>query len=272
MHRRIEIKIDNNPLIYISQTKIDDSFKTVIHSHPNLEILLITDGDGYIRCPDCKTRVQKGNLIIINALNAHVECSDKELSFMAIGLNKLDIFLQKDFTKRIIKFRLNSDLFKSFRALYLLIYQEAMDKKNEYEKVIGHALDSLFILMKRHEKMIINKTDNANVSELVNRIKNIIDVNYSLNIKLNDIARSLNASKSQICHQFKKELNMTIIDYKINRQLDEAANLLIISNMTMIQISSLVGFNNASYFDKIFKRKFHVSPKEFRCAHQTSRR
>ncbi len=272
MHRRIEIKIDNNPLIYISKTIIDDSFKTVIHSHPNLEVLLITDGDGYIRCPDGKTRVQKGNVIIINALNAHLECSDKELTFMAIGLNKLDIFLQKDFTKRIIKFRLNPEMFKSFRALYSLIYQEATDKKSAYEMLIGHALESLFILMKRQEGMLINKTDSADVSELVNRIKNIIDANYSLNIKLNDIARSLNASKSQICHQFKKELNTTIIDYKINRQLDEAANLLSISNMTVIQISSLVGFNDASYFDKVFKKKFRISPREYRRAHQSSRR
>lgn len=272
MHQRIEIKVKNNPLIYISQTKIDSSFKTAVHSHPNLEILLITDGEGYIIWSNSKTKVKKGDLIIINSLNTHFECSDKELSFMAIGLNKIDVFLQRDFTKRIIKFHLSMDKYKNIYALYLLIYQEAMYKKSDYEELIDNSLESLFILIKRLENLMISKTDIDEVSELVNRIKNIIDANYSLNIKLSDIAKSLNTSKSQICHQFKKELNTTIIDYKINRQLDEAANLLIITNMTMIQISTLIGFNNASYFNKVFKKRFKVSPKEYRRLHQQSKR
>ena len=63
---------------------------------------------------------------------------------------------------------------------------------------------------------------------------------------------------------FKKETNMTIIEYKLNKQLEEAYNLINVSNMTISQIAYSVGFNNQSYFNKMFKKKYYYSPKQMR--------
>ena len=83
-------------------------------------------------------------------------------------------------------------------------------------------------------------------------------------MKLNDLASRLSVSKSSLIHRFKKETGYTIIEYKINCQIEEAKNLLKITNLTITSIASEVGFNDTSHFTKVFKNKLGMTPKEYR--------
>ena len=56
MHQRIPLNISS--LIYISKTEINKNYKATLHSHPNLEILYIIDGDGFI-----ETTVGRGSFV-----------------------------------------------------------------------------------------------------------------------------------------------------------------------------------------------------------------
>ena len=52
--------------------------------------------------------------------------------------------------------------------------------------------------------------------------------------------------------------------YKLFCQIEEAKNLLTITDMSITEISALIGFNNTSYFTKKFKVITNLTPKEFR--------
>ena len=56
----------------------------------------------------------------------------------------------------------------------------------------------------------------------------------------------------------------SIIEYKINKQIEEAKNLLINTDMRVNDISLLVGFTNSSYFSKYFKKLTNLTPLEFK--------
>ena len=43
-----------------------------------------------------------------------------------------------------------------------------------------------------------------------------------------------------------------------------ATNLLQTTDMTIMEIALKVGVNNISYFNRIFKKKFNLTPKEYR--------
>ena len=68
----------------------------------------------------------------------------------------------------------------------------------------------------------------------------------------------------KFCKLFKKETGYSIIEFKINCQLEEACNLLKITNMQISDIAMEAGFNNVSYFSKIFKKKYQLTPKIYR--------
>ena len=121
MHKRVLGQLSNKNMFYISYTTIGKSFQSNLHSHENLELLLFTDGNGYIQTTNRKIEVKKGDFVIINPNARHCEVST-DLSFYAIGINQINMYLKETFTKKIIHFSLNNKDFSSLQALYTLIF------------------------------------------------------------------------------------------------------------------------------------------------------
>lgn len=265
MHNRILIPTTSNKMLYISLTTIDSSFQTDLHSHENLEILLVIDGIGYIQTNNRKINVKKGDLVIINPNSKHCEIS-YNLTFYAIGINNINVFLEETFTKKIIHFSLNEQDFLTLKTIYSIILNEGNKKYHNYVEIIENLVDNIFLLIERYRNITTKENNNVNISELVNNIVNIINYYYYTDIKLDDIAYRLSQSKSTICHSFKKEMGISIIQYKINKQLEESCNLLEITDMTISAISSVLGFNSTAYFTKCFNKAYGISPKMFRKA------
>lgn len=89
---------------------------------------------------------------------------------------------------------------------------------------------------------------------------------YSDLIGLTDIADRVNISRNECCRCFKRVLDTTPIEFLMRLRVFEAAKKLYKDSKRVHTISELAfdtGFNNASYFIKIFKRYFGCSPLEF---------
>lgn len=259
MHKRLLIKDKKSPILYISHTTIDKSFQTTLHSHPHLEILLFMSA-GKIITTNKEIPVEKGSLITINPNSKHAEIGTN-LAFFALGIVNFHIFSTTKINKKINYYHLEEKDYQAFLALYKLIYNEAnyIDELSS----ITELYQILLRLLKRQQELII-KHNQTSESDLVNNVKGIIENNFSQPIYLDELAATLNISKSSLCHNFKKATNLSIIAYKLERQLEEAKNLLLASDMNIIEVANLVGFNNAAYFTKLFRTKFGCTPKNFR--------
>lgn len=266
MHRRFTTLLDEKTYLYISNTIIDDQFKTNFHSHNNLEILLFTDGVGKLITLNEQYNISTGDLVIINSNAKHCEVS-KKLSFYAIGINDLSIFNKEEYGNKIIYLKNTNNYHKVILTLFELIYAELENKTKKSSDIINNAVKLLVNILENKLELVTYKNENKSFeNDTISIIKNIIENNYYLDIKLDELAHKLSLSKSKICHEFKMQTNMSIIEYKINLQLQESLNLLKISDMNISQIASLVGFNSTSYFIKVFKNKYGVSPKEYKKA------
>ena len=81
MHQRFELPSNNKAnILYISKTKIEKGFLPSIHSHPNLEIILIVDNFGFIEINNESIKVEKGDLITVNKNQQHFESNSKSMS------------------------------------------------------------------------------------------------------------------------------------------------------------------------------------------------
>ncbi len=90
---------------------------------------------------------------------------------------------------------------------------------------------------------------------------------YKEKITLTDIASSANISKSEALRCFRLSLQTTPVSYLIEYRLNCARQLLESTDDTITEISVSVGIDNISYFVRIFKEKFNMTPKAFRQAH-----
>jgi AraC-like DNA-binding protein len=100
---------------------------------------------------------------------------------------------------------------------------------------------------------------------VIERVKNIVNENVStVGFSLNEVAEQLNVSKYYICHLFKNRVGITVLQYINHRRLSTAKLLLVNSDKSILAISIAVGFIDAAYFSKWFKRMEGITPMAYR--------
>jgi AraC-like DNA-binding protein/CheY-like chemotaxis protein len=78
------------------------------------------------------------------------------------------------------------------------------------------------------------------------------------------VALKVNRRPSQLSAAFKRETGLTLSAYLQHYRLGEAARLLVTTDKIIKEVWTAVGYNHASNFDHDFKRRFGLTPKEYR--------
>ncbi len=101
-------------------------------------------------------------------------------------------------------------------------------------------------------------------AESVYKIVQYIQKNYRHKIELQDIADHLHMTKSYLCRFFKKETGDTIVNY-INRvRINNSKLLLADTKVPLAEVALLCGFEDQSYFTKVFRGFVGVTPLKYR--------
>lgn len=96
------------------------------------------------------------------------------------------------------------------------------------------------------------------------KIIEYIRSNLDQDLSLINIATSLNLSVSELSRQFKKETNISLVDYINIQRINEATYLLQNQKMLITDIAYMVGFNDGNYFTKVFKKVKGITPSKYR--------
>jgi len=96
------------------------------------------------------------------------------------------------------------------------------------------------------------------------RLKHYIDIHFNVRPSVADIALALGKSVKQLDKLAKDNSGDSVKDLVDERVLLEAKRLLAFSQYSISDISSQLGFNEATNMTKFFKRHTDVSPKDFR--------
>lgn len=81
-------------------------------------------------------------------------------------------------------------------------------------------------------------------------------------IRLEDAARQAEMAPNYFSEQFRKQFGLTFQDYLADLRLNFARSLLQSSDLSVTEVCYASGFNTLSHFEKRFKRKFGVTPKQ----------
>lgn len=91
-----------------------------------------------------------------------------------------------------------------------------------------------------------------------------LEEHYARRIMLDDLAELLDCSVSYLSRRFKRATGYSPIDYLIAYRIGKAKELLATSDATLQEIAESVGFQDDSYFHRIFKKQVGVSPGQFK--------
>lgn len=92
------------------------------------------------------------------------------------------------------------------------------------------------------------------------KIKN----DYSQPLTLSELAETARLNPQYLCRAFRQVTGKTPIDYLNYYRIECAAEKLCYTNLSVTEIALSCGFNDLSYFNRLFKRHKNASPSAFR--------
>lgn len=130
---------------------------------------------------------------------------------------------------------------------------KSFDELNQWlAKVLNRFTSSIFDLSE------------ARHSDMIKRIIAYIRSNYMNKITLNDISDHVNLSVSHLSKVFKEEMNCNLSVYINQVRVENAKLFLLSNNIPLTEVAYLSGFEDQSYFSKVFKKITGLTPGKYR--------
>ena len=98
----------------------------------------------------------------------------------------------------------------------------------------------------------------------VQKAADYIKLNYSEKISIKEIADQLYLSPNYLSELFKKHTGKTISEYVTDYRLEKACQLLDHAEYRVGDVSGMVGIHDGRYFSNMFKKKYGMTPTEYR--------
>ena|GEM_PF-1338987 len=105
---------------------------------------------------------------------------------------------------------------------------------------------------------------------LSRQIEDYIKSNYQKDISVQSISEIFGVSRSYLTSKFSSEIGMSPSQYLIRVRMEKAKEYLLGTGMPIAVIAVAVGYNDAFYFSRFFKKCEKMSPTKFRQANQKS--
>lgn len=137
------------------------------------------------------------------------------------------------------------------------------------EMILSNYLKSLLIQIQRRKNKIENTANSLLTVFDEKRVQlmtfvNLIEENYKKGFSVTEYARLLHISSRSLSDLTQQQISKTPSQMIQERIVLEAQRLLLYSDLNVTQIGYRLGFDDASYFVKYFKKHTSVSPLEFR--------
>ncbi len=253
----------------------DSNYHSIQHIHPEIEMMLVTDGYLYYHINGKDIKVTKNQLIFVNTNQMHASYlkESKYCKFIVLlihpSLYKSNAFIFASFAKPLLDNQ-NIDylLFNEHTQLNQLFHTMLKTEKKHSSAYrlsliadAHHVLEHLYESIENtHDTNILNTEDIT----LLNRMTSFIYNNYSNKISLQDIADVGNVSLSKCSRMFNHYMHHSPIDFLNLHRLEVASNLLRSTKKSISEISSSCGFEQQSYFNRMFKKEYGCTPSNYR--------
>jgi AraC family transcriptional activator of pobA len=151
---------------------------------------------------------------------------------------------------------------ESWLSDVLVEYQE---QKEGYQQIIKSTLDIFFIQFARHRKQRKDSTTEATYEyERLQELLELIDKNYATQKQVSGYADAMNMSVFQLNNVTKTTLGKTASEVINEHIILEAKRYLLATSELVNQIAFHLGYEDASYFIRFFKKHTGTSPEAFR--------
>lgn len=254
----------------------------LVHQHSFFELLYVYQGSCTNTIDDKTQKLGEGSMCIIPpsvshsiavnddslVLNFLVRSSTFNQSFTAL-LDSNDIlstfFGEIVYSNKYRKYLLfqtgNNNVLKN---VALAMIEVAQQKGQYYSRIMnGYFMVLMGTLLQDHEDSIeypdIYFEKYSIVPKLLNYIKSHVD-----SVTLEDCAKRFHFNQRHLGRLLKKETGMTFPQLITDIKIDIAKDMLRLHSISLEELAVKLGYNDSSYFIRVFKKEVGCTPSDFR--------
>ena len=249
------------PIIFHHDTEKNCAFSHP-HWHPNVELLLVTGGEGFCLVGQETYELRPGNLIIVNSNFPHAIRARGIINYDCLIVDT-EFCTQNDIPTEKLRFE-SLVISEKAAALYQNVVQEISSDSGFRQAGIRAAVLNLMLYLSR------NHLDNANrgqirtaANENIKLAMGYIQSHLDQKLTLDEIAAEVGLSKYYFLREFKSATAMTPVEYINLVRCENAKKLLLKKKYAIHEVAQKCGFTNDSYFSKVFRHYNGLLPSEY---------
>lgn len=273
-NERVSHEMRNIPLSFYHVDMKHPAYRAPLHWHRHSEIVRVLSGKLKMYLDEKKINLLPGDILFINQEIIHgffpMNCvyeiinfdTDEILMHTSFCNNALQIFTNSHVA--VLPFHPTEDSTIYQLANQLFTFASSKEEKQDL-LTLGALFELLGTIYAKH-----HYTENAKSStsaKLFKPLLEYIEKSYMNSITLADMAQVSGMSASHFSVLFHEFFRQTPIDYLNSYRIERASLLLINSDIPVTEVAYRCGFNDSSYFVKVFKKYKKITPKKYRNEH-----
>lgn len=257
-----------------------------LHAHPVFHLLYVTEGRGIFHVNGEAYEAAEGMLFIINPNEPHYFTFDPatpmtnyECTFLMrdsngepAALHFLDfVGASRAARPPLSHFRTWMVVREPQRHQLLESFQRILEARKDGVGITKPYLTAIVLdLILRVEEIAVRtlglerNTSVRTEDHTIAQAKQYLRARLANKVALQELAAHVHLTPNYLCTLFKAHTGSTPMSYLKALRLKEAERLLRYTDLSIYQIAENTGFQEASYFAKVFRQSYGVSPIEFR--------
>ena len=264
---------------YLCSIPLDFS-SVPVHWHEEMEFIVVKKGRGLVTLDRESRLLEAGQAVIVltGQLHGIRQYQQERMEYENI-IFRLEMLLPKEGDvcgpKFLEPYRDGKLLYPAWidgSALYHEEMLECIRKMDELSEqrprgyplaVKGWLFQFFFLMFSRVEPTLAEEGREKSLDKM-KRILRRIEVDYGKPLSIKEMAEFSGFSESHFMKFFKNHMGVPFVSYLNDYRLTLAARALAEGQEDVLTVAMDVGFSNVSYFNRLFKKKFRMTPLEYR--------
>lgn len=271
---QLNSKTFNPEILYIFDCQNVGPTESQRHQHDFLELSIIIDGSVEYIIDDKPVILEKGTVLLFNPGVYHFERYTKDMTSTQIHIGFRNFMLQ-GFQRDHFPFKTSILHLREFHEEFFSVCQEILVEKAKgeagYDLMLKTLVMKLIIYILRDAQSTHLESNALKLSyeeqekqTIVNDIIHYLEKHHTEEVSLSTLSQTLYISPTYISRVFKEETGESPINYLIKLRLTRAKELMESeTDITVKEAANLVGYNDAYYFSKLFKKYYGKPPSAF---------
>jgi AraC-like DNA-binding protein len=252
-------------------------FRFVYHYHPEIELIHFVDGDGVEFVGDSSQTFKAGHLVLLGSNLPHFWVNDAECQYAeaCVIQFKPEIFgeyllLLPELArlKSLLEVASRGVAFSHLMAAQAVPLMMRLGAESGSKRLLT-LLEMLALLSRDAQSRTLcaaayNLQDSGEGKRRIEAVYQYLSTHFRESCSVPEAAKAVGMNEATFSRFFRRETGRTFIEALIDLRLSYACRLLRETDKTIAEMAYDCGFSNLANFNRQFRWKYRMTPKEYR--------